>query len=215
MNSNPLVHNIYLVRHGDVDIAPDICYGQFDCSVNSQTFPTESKKLINHFANGLLDNGNNRIITSPLARCFLMAEKMQMEIKGLDDLVCNDGFREIHFGDWEGESWSKIDRELIDSWNNNFLSFTFPNGESAQTFYLRIVQAWRTLLKELANCGEQQNVIVISHAGVIRGILADFLQVPLKHSLSLKVDKLSVSHISYVPEQESLSRCQLMNLPIN
>jgi len=54
-------------------------------------------------------------------------------------------------------------------------------------------------------------VIIICHAGVIRSILSIFLQIPLQHSLTLQIDKMSVSSLMLFPNQSALSRCSAIN----
>lgn len=222
-------HNIYLIRHGDVDLAPDICYGHLDCKV-TDSFDADLKKLSNYFDSKL--NLSNKagevgslpiIITSPLSRCHQLANglfehfKCQTELVGNSStnlpiqLKSNDGFKEINFGDWEGMTWNNIGEKKIEDWNENFFDYTFPQGESARSFFKRVENAWNGLISELSEKDESQTVVIISHAGVIRSILTCFLEMPLQHCLTLKVDKMSVSRLSIVPQQNALSRCLGIN----
>jgi len=172
------------------------------------------------------------IITSPLIRCTLLAEGLQAyfdnKYSGSKDAVSKDAvskasssknipskspvqinhaFKEISFGQWEGLSWQSIGQEKIEEWNNDLLNFTFPDGESASGFDQRVVNAWQALKQQLAQQTKTQQIIIICHAGVIRSILSDFLQIPLQHSLTLQIDKMSVSSLKLFPNQSALSRC--------
>lgn len=215
-------HHIYLVRHGDVEVESGICYGQLDCAV-SNSFNTDLLKLVEYFTSKLFiqvdDNekvGSPLIISSPLTRCFKLAEGLKFHLQHLAQLPVklqiNDAFKEIDFGLWEGDSWQNIGQAQIEEWNNNLTDFTFPKGESARSFDQRIINAWNVLLHQLAQEQTTQTVIVICHAGVIRSILCDFLQIPLQHSLSLNIDKMSISSLKLVPTQIELSRCTGINI---
>ncbi|WP_166372275.1 histidine phosphatase family protein [Psychromonas sp. SA13A] len=172
------------------------------------------------------------IITSPLQRCAQLAQGLQTyfdnNYSGTKDLTSkgsaskgsalkdsvskisvqiNQNFKEINFGQWEGQSWQSIGQKNIEEWNNDLLHFTFPDGESARSFDRRVINAWQALQQQLAEQTQTQQVIIICHAGVIRSILSDFLQIPLQHSLTLQIDKMSVSSLNLFPNQNALSRC--------
>ena len=135
-------------------------------------------------------------------------------------ITINEGFQEINFGDWEGLTWQGIGQQAIQDWSDDLLDYTFKNGESAREFDRRVIQAWDELqsklnevsqVNQLSQGAHSKSVIMICHAGVIRSILSAFLHIPLQHSLSLKIDKMSVSCIDLVPEQAELSRCVGIN----
>lgn len=181
------------------------------------------------------------IITSPLQRCAQLSEGLQTyfdnNYSGPKDLTSkgsaskssaskdatskdatsknavqiNQDFKEINFGQWEGKSWQSIGQKNIEEWNNDLLNFTFPDGESARSFDRRVINAWHALQQQLREQTQTQQVIIICHAGVIRSILSDFLQIPLQHSLTLQIDKMSVSSLNLFPNQNALSRCTGIN----
>ena len=171
------------------------------------------------------------IITSPLQRCAQLAEGLQTyfdnNYSGTKDLTSkgsaskdatsksvvqiNQDFKEINFGQWEGQSWQSIGQKNIEEWNNDLLHFTFPGGESARSFDRRVINAWHALQQQLREQTQTQQVIIFCHAGVIRSILSDFLQIPLQHSLTLQIDKMSVSSLNLFPNQNALSRCTGIN----
>ena len=270
MDNKPLaIHKIYLVRHGDVNVPSDICYGQLDCAV-TDSFDGDLLKLTSYVKTNVMDklkvNEVPLIISSPLTRCLALAEGLKLnlelelefhpekELKVSEhsqgaffnpiELQINEGFQEINFGDWEGLTWQDIGQQAIQNWSDDLLDYTFKNGESARNFDHRVIQAWDELQSKLSGLNqvnslgnlnsldnlnslnslnklnnlnqasqEQQSktIIIICHAGVIRSILSAFLHIPLQHSLSLKIDKMSVSSIDLVPAQAELSRCVGVN----
>ncbi|TEW52036.1 alpha-ribazole phosphatase family protein [Psychromonas algicola] len=219
--SNTLItHQIYLVRHGEVNVPVGVCYGQLNCEV-SAGFEAEQARLIDYFTNTSqlesLAYSSPIIISSPLKRCVQLAQTLNQALESQADptlqaqLHCNDAFKEINFGDWEGQSWQNIGQDKIESWNNDLIDYTFPNGESARSFDARVINAWDELKAQLARETSSKTIIIITHAGVIRSILSHFLHIPLQHSLLLNIDKLSISHLNLYPQFETLSRCMFVN----
>ncbi|MDA7746108.1 histidine phosphatase family protein [Psychromonas sp.] len=211
-----LNHHIYLLRHGDVDLAPDVCYGQLDCNV-ADSFDDELLKVKRYLVDNVLPSGDCQIetmpefITSPLKRCYQLADGLTSQLNGKSNLQTYDAFKEINFGSWEGINWVEIGKNKIDDWNENFIDFMFPEGESAGIFHERVMNGWHELLDDLAKQKQQQTFIIVTHAGVIRSILSDFLHIPLSHSLSLEINKLSISCLRINSHQNDLSRCVYIN----
>ncbi|MGJ8581564.1 MAG: alpha-ribazole phosphatase family protein [Psychromonas sp.] len=207
----PIAHNIYLIRHGEVGVASDICYGQLDCAL-TESYQSDLNRLCDYFQRHQIAKADYRIISSPLTRCLSLASGLQQWLKPLAiPLTIESNFQEIHFGGWEGKTWQVIGKQAIDDWNDNLLDFQFPEGESTRQFDQRVLKAWDHLTEQLSEATEVQNIVLISHAGVIRSILAHFLKMPLAHALTLKIDKLSVSTLRVVAQQNQLSQCTAIN----
>ena len=210
----PLNHHIYLIRHGDVDVPKNVCYGQLDCDV-ALDFNAEQLRLSDYFAKQACLK-TPLIISSPLKRCYLLAQGVKKALESQNsgsniELQVHDAFKEINFGHWEGRTWESIGQDKIQCWSDDLLHYIFPKGESASIFHERVINAWNDLMAQLALEKAPQKVIIIVHAGVIRSILSHFLHIPLQHSLLLKIDKLSVSHLNVNPQHETLSRCVFVN----
>ena len=219
----PLAHRIYLIRHGDVDVASQICYGQLDVNV-ADSFHSDLSRLVNYIQTSLTSDSSESastplIMTSPLSRCSLLAKGLKSKLKQLPlaietELQTNEALKEINFGLWEGKSWDSIGKEEIENWNNELLDYTFPEGESSRDFDCRVIREWNAIIDQLAEKTQSQTVILIAHAGVIRSILSAFLNIPLQHSLSLQIDKMSCSQLRIIPQFASLSRCLNVNTTI-
>jgi broad specificity phosphatase PhoE len=79
------------------------------------------------------------------------------------------GFREIHFGRWEGltrEEIQSADPALFEDWMNRAPSFEYPGGEPRSEFKARVEQG----LGELA-ASPGNSALVVAHKGVIRTIV--------------------------------------------
>jgi len=205
----PIQHKIYLIRHGDVNLSPDICYGQLDCDVTG-SFENDLTKLTEFIRNKCLLQ-NSLIISSPLKRCLNLAEGVSKCLQNKVAVKVSEHLQEISFGNWEGLTWDEIGHVNLQQWNNNLLDFCFVNGESTRSFNQRVVDTWLELNNQLSEFTQPKTIFIICHAGVIRSILSHFLHIPLQHALTLKIDKMSVSELKIVPSQYSLSRCVGVN----
>lgn len=79
-----------------------------------------------------------------------------------------DGFREIHFGRWEGLSREEIeaaDPVAFKDWQDGAPGFEYPGGEPRAAFRERVLKALGQVLGAAAH-----TVVVVSHKGVIRTI---------------------------------------------
>jgi len=215
----PPNHHIYLIRHGNVDVPKNVCYGQLDCGV-ALDFNAEQSRLSDYFVEqACLEaplNASPLIISSPLKRCYLLAQGLKKALASQNsesnvELQVNGAFKEINFGDWEGRTWEGIGQEKVQCWSDDLLNYVFPKGESTSIFHERVINAWSDLMAQLALEKEAKKVIIIAHAGVIRSILSHFLHIPLQNSLLLNIDKMSASHLNISPQYETLSRCVFIN----
>ena len=105
-----------------------------------------------------------RVVTSPLARCVETAALI-----GASDAVREPRIVEMHWGEWEGESFAALRERLGDAMRENEargLDFRPANGESPREVGLR-VKSW---LRDIAR--EDLPTLAITHRGVIRAILA-------------------------------------------
>jgi len=210
-NNFPIAHNIYLVRHGAVNLASDICYGQLDCEP-TESYAQDVQSLVDYFQSKPSATEHMQIISSPLIRCLDLARGLQQYLQPTYiSLKTENAFQEINFGDWEGKTWQSIGKQSIEDWSADLLDYQFINGESARQFDQRVITAWIQFNEALCLAKQTQNIVLITHAGVIRSILSHFLKIPLDHALTLKIDKLSVSTLRVVPQQNQLSQCTAIN----
>ena len=95
--------------------------------------------------------------------------------------------QELDFGDWEGKNFDDIEADVLQHWMDNFVTAAPPNGENFENLYQRAGDFWQELLAT-----DAEQVLVITHAGVIRALLARALNMPLASSFQLRVDSGSV-----------------------
>jgi len=105
--------------------------------------------------------------------------------------------REMHFGQWEGLTWNQIARRyprLASLWVKRFPHQVIPGGEPLSQFQRRIAAGVRKVVA--ANRG--QCALVVTHAGVIRFILAKVLGLPARNLFRLAQDSCALNVIDYL-----------------
>lgn len=148
---------VFWVRHPRPDIAEGICYGKLDLPLADPVLET-----VDTLRSSLPQGA--RVWSSPLRRCLELARAIHREPSVHPDL------REIDFGEWEGRGWDRIDRGLLDAWAADIDDFVPPGGESVASLRQRATKAVQGILANTA--GE---VIMVTHGGVMRVLLADAL----------------------------------------
>ena len=119
--------------------------------------------------------GWDRVVSSPLLRCsdfaIYFAEQQSLPI------TLNHEWREICFGEWDGKTYEEIHNSNPDAlsafWDSP-LKNTPPGGEPLRDFASRIQNAWQGLI----NTSADQHVLLVTHSGVIRQVLAHILEIP-------------------------------------
>jgi len=184
--------DIYLIRHTQTATDPGLCYGQSDIAL-ADSFPDEMANL--HDKLPEFDD-DCTVFSSPLTRCLQLAETFS------DTVTTDTRLQELDFGEWEGKRFDDIDAAVLQHWTNNFVTAAPPKGENFEDLYQRAGSFWQDLLATEASApahaprlrpvGEAKQVLVITHAGVIRALLARALNLPLANSFQLRIDSGSV-----------------------
>jgi probable phosphoglycerate mutase len=149
------------------------------------------------------------VVHSPLARAAETAELIARSVnggRGADAVETpvpvrpEPGFLEIGQGDWEGLPATEVSArwgDLLEAWRRDPLTAWAPNGESVPEVDVRVREALRTLLEELAASAplptearsqvlgyadlpsDEPWSIVVGHDGVFKVTLLALLDLPL------------------------------------
>ena len=135
----------------------------------------------------------SRVISSGLQRCDAVAREIATETGSPLDI--EPRFREIDFGDWEGQDvaavWEQDQERASAFWNNPF-SVAPPGGEAPAAMKQRVLEAWDVLLSQL---GENGHCLLVTHGGPIRLILGNVLEVPDSALIRIEVPHASLTRI--------------------
>jgi alpha-ribazole phosphatase len=160
---------IYLVRHPAVAIAPGICYGVSDVAISP-------KVDISAICATLSKLNATLVYSSPLSRCRAIADALSNEV------IADDRLKELNFGEWELQPWDKLRSPEAELWMNDYVNVRCPGGES----YLDLCQRVKSFLVDLP-LKDPSSVVIVTHAGVIRTVLALIQGIPLTDSFSLQL----------------------------
>lgn len=126
----------------------------------------------------------DRLVSSPLQRCSRFAEELGAQL-GLPVQLDKD-LQELHFGTWEGQSAATLmetDAEALGLFWADPYSFTPPEGERVEDFSTRVLAAVGRLHANYAG----QRILLISHGGVMRLLLAQARGLPREQLLNVEV----------------------------
>jgi alpha-ribazole phosphatase len=192
-----------LVRHTSLDIAPSICYGQSDVAV-SANFENERMALQKKLAAFEFD----AIYASPLKRCHQLAQALcadELFGHASENIKLDARLKELHFGDWEMSPWDAIPREKFDVWADDYANLAPPNGETFSELHARA----KSFVEDVSSHSQGKSILVVTHGGFIRALIAEVLQMPLKRLFRLTIDHASVTQLEFNGE---VPKVLLMNL---
>ncbi len=134
------------------------------------------------------------VYSSPLTRCMetatYIADTHHLSVQQLEEVG------EVRYGDWEGKKIKKLARKPMWHAVQFFPSRAqFPQGEALRDVQARAV----TALEETAARHEKDVIVVVSHADVIRLLLAYYLGVHIDLFQRLVIAPASVSILALAP----------------
>lgn len=165
-----------MLRHGETELGGGL-RGSLDDALTEKGWQQMREAVL---AQGPWD----RLVSSPLQRCARFAEELAGRL-GLPVELQAD-LKELHFGAWEGQSAAALMETDADSlglfWADPY-SFTPPQGEPVAAFATRVLAAVARL--HTAYAGER--VLLVSHGGVMRLLLAQARGLPREQLLNVEV----------------------------
>ncbi len=196
MNVQFRQQNWWLFRHAPV--TETTLYGQLDIEADlpsNDVFKEIAAILPPQF----------RLISSDLRRCRQTAEKIAEYHPTKPDITQTlSDFREQHFGRWQGLSYQQIEDESkseYDAFWQNPVSYQPPEGESYEQMIARVCELRRSITEH----EKAEDILLVAHAGTIRALVAEALDIPLMRSLSLVIDPLSLTKLSVFNSSEGES----------
>jgi probable phosphomutase (TIGR03848 family) len=138
------------------------------------------------------------IVTSPLDRCVETAAALAAG-RRVASPVPDERLVECGYGDWTGRPIRELSRtKLWRQVQSHPSAATFPGGESMRAMQARAVDAIREHdARVAATAGQAAAWVAVSHADVIKAVVADALGMHLDAFQRIVVDPASVSVITY------------------
>ncbi|MCZ4309748.1 alpha-ribazole phosphatase family protein [Vibrio atlanticus] len=202
---NGTIKNIYLLRHGRVE-GEAALNGSSDVLVNPDTQDQISGALVKQ------DIAFDCVVTSPLRRCSDLASRYAQRMSVPLSVVPN--FQEMNFGDVDGVPFDELEDKwgMLETFWQDPANHQLTGAESLQSFHNRVTQAWSQLLNHPSD-----NLLLVTHGGVIRILLAHCLGIDWKNpSLysKLSIENASITHIQVTQFAQSFISVKSIGLPV-
>lgn len=189
---------IIFVRHGQTDFPLDriYCDQVEDPPLNSDG-RMQAQAAADLLAGWVIDH----VYASPALRTRLTAEAVALPHRLPVTLL--ESLRERHFGIWEGLCFNEIESRYpleYRAWKTDQAGFSPEGGESVYDMLSRVRQAIRGLIA--AHSG--QTLLVVTHVGPIRLLVADAIGLPVEAYRCLRIDPASATCVDYGRTQNNL-----------
>jgi len=188
---------LLLVRHGETELQSSLRYwGKTDIVMGAAGL-RQAEKLRDRLATEKIDC----VYSSELKR----ASDTACIIAGMHNLkvtTCPE-LREIDFGKLEGLKFAEIHNqfpEVAQMWNNCSPSLAYPGGESLVELEDRVAKFKTRLADHQAN----KTILVVAHAGILRTLICQLLELEMKSRWNIKLDLASLSIVETYPEANIL-----------
>lgn len=178
-----MVKTIYFLRHGTVGMD-----GRF---IGSSNLPLTEQgiKQVKQARLVLSTTPFSRVYVSPLLRCTQSLKEVDI---AAESEILNE-LSEINFGDWEGQDYNALLNNFpnqLESWQQQPDTFCFPGGDSIADFHHRMAR-----LADALNSEDFENMLIITHGGVIRHLICRFLKLPFTSYLLFDVKPGSIAKV--------------------
>jgi len=178
--------NIYLIRHPEVYNPNKLCYGQSEMPLE-ENFTVQFDWIKERLNLG----GHSTYHSSPLRRCSKLASYLSD-----DNFISDERLYDLDFGNWEMKEWNEIPLKEKNAWIVDFVNYKMKNGERFIDLYDRAIDFYEEIISE----NTANDIIVVTHSGVIRSIIAHVLEFPVEKVYNLQIDFSSVSKLIYRQE---------------
>ena len=201
------VQRIWLVRHGQTTWNEQ---GRF-CGHTDIPLSTTGRKQARKLASFLQHRPIAAIYSSDLSRARETAEIIARK-RPIDSIV-SPAWREINFGAWEGLTYEEIAASSGEQ--QGFFTqpehVAPPQGETLEEVMQRAIPA----LREIVHYDEQQGeIVLVSHGGLLRGLLCSLLGMPLSNQWQLRIDTGSLSAIDVSLNEQGEPLASLVGLNV-
>ena len=133
-----------------------------------------------------------RVVTSPLSRCrdfaYALGERHGLPV--YEDVR----LKEVGFGVWEGHTALELDAAdpgAVARFHADPVRNRPARAEPLEAFAARVAEAWR----DWTEPARREPTLVVTHAGVVRAVMAEVLGIPLERLYRLQVANAGLTRI--------------------
>jgi probable phosphomutase (TIGR03848 family) len=151
----------------------------------------EGKAQAEALGKRLAETPIKQLYSSPLERTMETAEAIRQHHPNLE-IKQNSELGEVRYGDWEGMEISKLSGRKMWQVVQQYPSrASFPNGETMRGVQVRAVNE----IEALVNAHPQETVAIVTHADLIKMVLAHFLGMHLDEFQRIVIAPASISSL--------------------
>lgn len=194
---------LMLVRHGETAANREFRY----LGARDDLLTEKGQEQALQLAKALQPLPLAAVYSSPLQRAYQTAQAIARPLAL--DVQVREALRECNFGTWEGLSRAEVlarssqDAELLQRWEED-MQVAPPEGES----FARLSERVLTEVSALAARHIAETIVIVSHVGPIKTLLAAALDIPLTSASRIFLDPATISVIDW---QETRSLVRLVN----
>ena len=175
---------VYFVRHAVTDHTGERLSGWMPDIHLSEQGREQARDVADRLARAPF----KAVYSSPIERTLETAEQIAKRHKLR--VIVREGLGEVHYGRWTNRSFKSLRRtklwQVVQRWPS---AARFPDGESIRELQARAVSE----VEVIAEAHNRAAVCVVSHADVIRVVLAHYLGVHLDLFQRIEISPASVS----------------------
>jgi broad specificity phosphatase PhoE len=183
---------VLLIRHGDLEDDHGCYWGWTDVSLSARG-RAQADALGRRLASANID----AIYASDLTRAHETG-RIVAQHHGVDVVACRD-LRELNFGRAEGLDWAQIQEaepDVAAALAAQDPSRPLPGGESLADLHKRV----QRFVREHLTHDDAATVLVVAHGGSLRVLICRALGLALEDFWRIRVDRGSLSVISFPAE---------------
>ncbi len=181
---------LWLVRHGETEANVAGLYSGHAPTPLTERGIAQAQSLSGLLRYAPFDN----VLCSELERArhttqLILAER-EVPVRNMPEL------NEMFFGDWEMRHHRDLAREDAENyavWCNDWQNATPTNGEGFQAFSQRVEH----FIAQLADYKDSQNLLVVSHQGVLSVLVARLLSMPAAAMWHFRIEQGCWSAIDF------------------
>jgi probable phosphomutase (TIGR03848 family) len=175
---------VYFVRHGVTDHTGERLSGWLPGIHLSEQGRAQADVVAGRLAKAPI----KAVYSSPIDRTLETAQPIAQRHKLR--VIVREGLGEVHYGRWTNRSFKSLRRtklwEVVQRWPS---AARFPDGESIRELQARAVSEAELII----DAHKRAAVCVVSHADVIRVVLAHYLGMHLDQFQRIEISPASVS----------------------
>ncbi len=182
----------FLVRHGETAENVQMRY----VGTSDEPLTDKGRRQAQMVAAALAQIPAGIVVSSPLRRAADTAARIQGVCRL--ELRVDSRLAEGSFGSWEGRTRDEVlslggqDADLLACWESD-PSCSPPGGESIEKIQKRMIG----LAEELTDEYPETSIVLVSHVGPIKALLAAVLGIPLQASRRFFLDPATISVVEW------------------